>query len=176
LTPDDDRQLGQLSEPERSRVLGRRAWRFVRENQVQYVHLCVERLGRFMLFDETGPRTGNRVARAATIAWLVLGFVGVLVSRGQWRAFWPLFAVFLAVTLFHVLTIASARCRIPIEPLSFLWAASAVYPLVERMIERPLRIYRPGECPHDPFGANHALRGPHFDLSKERAGNRRRAG
>ncbi len=45
---------------------------------------------------------------------------------------WPLYAIVAAVTLFHTLTIVSARFRLPIEPLTFVWAAAAV-PCVGRI-------------------------------------------
>ncbi|MBN1589044.1 MAG: hypothetical protein JW888_05985 [Pirellulales bacterium] len=175
LTPEDYRRLGRLTEPERSRSLGRRAWRFARDNPAHYARLCLQRLRYFLLFDETNPKATHRIYRTATTVWLVLVFVGLLVSRDQWRAFWPLYAVFFAVTLFHVLTITSVRFRIPVEPISFVWAASAVCPLAERLLGRRLKIHRPGECPRDPFGPDHALHGPHFDVMK-RTKSRRRAG
>ncbi|HLA85103.1 MAG TPA: hypothetical protein VJL29_09935 [Thermoguttaceae bacterium] len=176
LTADDYRLLGRLSEPARSRELGRRAWRFVQENPGRYAELCLRRLHYFLLFDETNPKATHRIYRTATVAWLVLAFVGVLVSRGQWRAFWPTFVIFVLVTLFHALVITSARFRIPVEPMSFLWAGAAVCPLVERMFLQPrLKIHRPGESPRDPFGPAHAMRGPHFGHSREST-SRRRAG
>jgi len=176
LTAEDYARLGRLSEPARSRELGRRAWQFVRENPGRYAKLCAQRLRYFLLFDETNPKASGRLYRMATVAWLVLALVGILVSRGQWRALWPTYAIFLAVTAFHVLTITSVRFRIPIEPMSFLWAAAAVCPLAERLVRRPLKIHRPGECPRDPFGPAHALRGPHFNVSKRESRSRRRAG
>jgi len=74
--------------------------------------------------------------------------------------------------------IVSARFRIPVEPISFVWAAAAVAPLVERLLPgRRIRIYRPGEHPRDPFEPGHALRGPHFELPlRRRSRARRRAG
>jgi 4-amino-4-deoxy-L-arabinose transferase-like glycosyltransferase len=176
LGPEDYQQLGRLTEPERSRELGRRAWRFIRENPGQYVRLCLQRLRYFLLFDETDPEANGRTYRTATVVWLVLVFIGLLVSRSQWRVFWPTYAVFLVAMLFHVLVITSARFRIPVEPMSFLWAGWAVLPLVERSLRRPLRIYGPGECPRDPFGPDHALRGPHFDVHRRSKWSRRRAG
>jgi len=176
LTQEDYRQLGRLSEPARSRTLGRRAWQFVQEHPRQYAALCLQRLRYFLLFDETNPKASGRVYRGATVTWLVLVFVGILVSRGGWRAFWPTYAIFLAVTVFHALTITSVRFRIPIEPMSFLWAASAIEPLAARLARRPLAIHRPGECHRDPFGPAHALRGPHFEVSRKESGQRRRAG
>ncbi|MBN2218192.1 MAG: hypothetical protein JW719_12530 [Pirellulales bacterium] len=176
LTAEDYRQLARLSEPERSRELGRRAGQSIRENPGRYAGLCLRRLRYFLLFDETNPKASHRVYRAATVGWLVLAVIGILVSRGGWRAFWPTYAIFGVVLLFHTLTITSARFRIPVEPMSFLWAAAAVCPLVERMAQRRLKILRPAECPRDPFGETHALRGPHFNVSKRESRSRRRAG
>ena len=49
--------------------------------------------------------------------------------------------VFAAVMVFHVLTIVSARFRVPVEPLSFCWAAAAVEAMAtrcRRLVERVL--------------------------------------
>ena len=173
LTPDDYRDLGRLSEPERCRELGRRGWQFVRANPGQYARLCLQRLRYFLLFDETNPKATNRIYRTATVVWLVLAFIGVLVSRSQWRALWPTYAIFGLVVLFHTLVITSVRFRIPIEPITLLWAAASVCPLVDHMIERRLKVRRPGECPRDPFGPTHALRGPHFDMPSQSKPKRR---
>jgi hypothetical protein len=175
LDREDYRQLGRLSEPERSRVLGRQAWEFICDNPGQYAGLCLRRLGYFLLFDETNPKAANRLYRIATVTWLVLIFIGVSVSRGRWRALWPTYAVFAIVTLFHALVITSVRFRIPLEPMTFVWAAAAVRPLLAgRGGLRGVRIYRPGECPRDPFERQHTLRGPHYPMPQVRS--RRRAG
>lgn len=173
LSPADYRRLATLSEPGRSRLLGARAVRFVRENPAQYAGLCLRRLRYFLLFDETNPKAANRLYRISTVAWLVLGFIGLLVARGHRRGLWPTYAIFAIVTLFHALVIVSARFRFPLEPMTFVWAAWAVAPWLDRLVPRRIRIYRPGECPRDPFGPNHALRGPHFKLPEE---PRRRVG
>jgi hypothetical protein len=55
---------------------------------------------------------------------------------------WPTWAIFGVVALFHSLTIVSARFRIPIEPLSFVWAAGAVAPLVDRLVIQPWEDWR----------------------------------
>jgi hypothetical protein len=52
--------------------------------------------------------------------------VGLGITRKHWPALWPLYAIAAAVTLFHTLTIVSARFRLPIEPLTFVWAAAAL--------------------------------------------------
>lgn len=172
LKPTGYREFAGLSEPERSRLLGRRAWQFVRADPARYGRLCLNRLRYFLLFDETNPKAANRLYRISTVAWLVVALIGLWISRGRWRDLWPTYAIFAAVTLFHSLVIVSARFRIPVEPMTFVWAATAVAPLVVRLRRRPqIRVYRPGEHRRDPFGPGHVLKGPHYHVPV-----RRRAG
>lgn len=169
LKPSDYRELAGLSEPERSRVLGRRAVAFIRENPQDYARLCLNRLRYFLLFDETNPKAANPVYRAATAVWLVLAVVGLLATLGQWRQFWPTWLIFAAVTLFHALVITSVRFRIPIEPIGVLWASAAVTPVVARMLGwREIRVYRPGERRVGPFEGAHVLQGPHSNPRRQR--------
>jgi len=134
LAPTGYHEFTGLSEPARSRLLGARAWRFVRDEPARYLGLCVQRLRYFLLFDETNPKAANLVYRAATVVWLTLTLIGSLALRLNWRRLWPTWAIFAVVTAFHTLTIVSARFRIPIEPLSFVWAAGAVAPLVDNLL------------------------------------------
>jgi 4-amino-4-deoxy-L-arabinose transferase-like glycosyltransferase len=131
LKPGGYREFAGLSEPQRSRLLGRRAWEFVRDNPIRYAQLCLARLRYFLLFDETNPKAANLVYRAASLAWLLLTAAGLIVCVldgrfGGVRPHWPLLAIFAAITLFHTLTIVSARFRIPLEPLTFVWCAAAI--------------------------------------------------
>ena len=172
LKPAGYREFAGLSEPQRSRLLGRRAWRFVRDNPARYGRLCLRRLRYFLLFDETNPKAANRLYRISTVAWLVLALIGLSISRGRWRELWPTYAIFAVVALFHSLVIVSVRFRIPVEPVTFVWAATAVAPLAVRLLGRPqIRVYRPGEHRRDPFAPGDVLRGPHYDVPV-----RRRAG
>lgn len=126
LKPTGYREFAGLNEPGRSRLLAGRALEFIRHEPAQYGRLCINRLRYFLVFDDTNPKAANLVYRWSTIIWLVLAGVGLLSSLGRWRAFWPSYAVFFAVTLFHTLVITSARFRIPVEPLTFVWAATAI--------------------------------------------------
>ena len=177
LKPTGYREFAGLSEPERSRLLGRRAWQSVRADPARYGRLCLQRLRYFLLFDETNPKAANRLYRIATVAWLVLALMGLSISRGRWRRLWPTYAIFAAVAVFHTLVIVSVRFRIPVEPMTFVWAAAAVTPLLARLPgRRPIRVHRPGEHPRDPFGPEHVLQGPHYDVPVRRVPVRRRAG
>jgi hypothetical protein len=125
LKPTGYREFAGLSEPQRCRLLGGRAWEFITQQPGEYVRLCGSRLRYFLLWDETNPKAANVVYRATSIAWLVLCLAGLWLTRRHWRRLWPTYAVFGVIMLFHVLTILSARFRIPLEPLSFVWAAAA---------------------------------------------------
>jgi hypothetical protein len=169
LKPGGYRPFLGLSEPQRSRLLGRQAWEFIRGNPAAYARLCLMRLRYFLLFDETNPKAASRVYRLATVAWLVLAGVGFLATLGHWRRLWPTYAIFGLVTLFHALVITSARFRFPIEPLGMVWAAAGLGPMVQRWILRStLEADLPSEEPGSGFGPQHALRGPH----RKREGNR----
>ena len=163
LRRDGYRELAGLSETERCNLLGRKAVDFVRENPGRYAQLCLSRLRYFLLFDETNPKAANRLYRLTTVFWLVLAFVGLLVSLRQWRQLLPTYATFAVVTAFHVLVITSVRFRIPIEPMSLVWAAGALAPLLAHLApRRRLRVYRPGERTDAAPIRNHGLQGPHW--------------
>lgn len=128
LKPAGYREFQGLSEPQRSRLLGRRGWEFVQSNPTRYLALCLQRSRYFLLFDETNPKAANFVYRASTLSWLILASGGVILllrGRQHWAAHWPILAIFCCVALFHVLTIVSARFRIPLEPLTFVWCGMA---------------------------------------------------
>ena len=139
-----------LSEPERSRVLGREASAAIAADPARYAYLCLKRLKYFLLFDETNPKASDTIYRVSTLSWLTLSVAGLVMGRRRWRAWWPTFAVFLVVMGFHVLTIVSARFRIPLEPLSFVWCATAVeaiaLPLVAWLGVAPRQLVSQARC------------------------------
>jgi hypothetical protein len=163
LKPRGYREFAGLTEPERSRLLGKQAWDFVEREPGHYLRLCLRRLRYFLLFDETNPKARNRIYRIATVTWLVSASIGLLVLRSRWWTLWPLVAIFTAVTLLHTLTITSARFRIPIEPLSFIWAATP-YALLFGRARSAVRTWlasRRATISDCDFGRKHALQGPH---------------
>jgi hypothetical protein len=127
LTPADYRELGAVSEPERSRRLFRRALADLRAEPGRYPLLCLRRLRYFVLFDETNPKTRSVVYRAGHLGLTVLALVGlVLASPEVRRRLGPTILTAGLIALFHALTIVSARFHIPLEPLLAVWAAAAV--------------------------------------------------
>jgi hypothetical protein len=161
LKPTGYRQFAGLTEPQRSALLGREAWQYIRQDPGRYLKLCLQRLRYFLLFDETNPKAANQLYRISTVAWLVLAFIGLLVSSSRWRRLWPTYALFVAVAAFHSLVIVSARFRIPVEPLSFVWIAAGLAPLAA---PHRVKVWRPGERPRDPFEPAQSLQGPHYRL------------
>lgn len=133
LKPTGYREFVGKSEPARSRLLGARAWDFVRREPRRYLGLCWRRLRYFLLFDETNPKASDPLYRIVTVTWLVLAAVGLLVLGPRRRSLRPTIVIFAIITAFHALTITSARFRIPLEPMSLVWAAAALAPLVDRL-------------------------------------------
>jgi hypothetical protein len=140
LKPGGYAEFTGLSEPQRSRLLGARAWKFIVTHPAGYLRLCLQRLRYFLLFDETNPKAAHWLYRVSTVVWLGLTLTGPVMLWRQWRTWWPLYAVFAAVMLFHVLTIVSARFRIPVEPLTFCWAAVPVAAAAERLRRVTLQV------------------------------------
>lgn len=155
LKPDGYRQLAGLSEPEKSRRLGRQAAAFIRAAPVRYLTLCARRLRYFLLFDETNPKTAHPAYRAATVLWLLLAAAGAVMLRRRWRELWPAVAVFVGIAAFHTFTIVSARFRIPVEPLSFVWCAAAVLAIWRGAVGRLRRI---DQTPHDTWQTGNTRR------------------
>jgi len=123
LKPNGYAGLAGLSEVERSRELGRRATAFIAAHPASYAKLCIRRLRYFLLWDETNPKAAHPLYRVTSAAWLLLTGLGLVVWPRRDRRLGLLLAVCLGVTLFHTLTITSARFRVPIEPLTFSWTA-----------------------------------------------------
>ena len=125
LTAEDKRMLGSVSEPERSRILFRRALDDLRADPWRYPRLCLHRLGYFVLFDETNPKTRVLAYRVPHVALTLMAATGLMLAGPALRRrLLPTIAVASAIAMFHALTIVSARFHIPIEPLMAVWGAS----------------------------------------------------
>jgi hypothetical protein len=122
LTPADYRELGSVSEPERSRRLFRRALADLGREPGRYVQLCLRRLRYFVFFDETNPKARSAIYRVAHLGLTILAVLGLILARGEVRL--RLGPTLLTAALIHALTIVSARFHLPLEPLMGLWAAA----------------------------------------------------
>ena len=127
LTPEDRTLLGSVSEPERSRILFRRAIRELASEPGRYLRLCLRRFRYFWLFDETNPKTRVLAYRLSHLGLTAVAILGLILARGDTRArLAPALVTAAAISLFHTLTIVSARFHVPIEPLMAVWAAAGL--------------------------------------------------
>jgi hypothetical protein len=127
LTKADYRRLGSVSEPQRSRILFRRALADLAADPWRYPRLCLRRLRYFVLFDETNPKARVLVYRASHLGLTLLALGGLLLAAPATRKrLMPTIATALAITLFHTLTIVSARFHIPLEPMMAIWGAAGI--------------------------------------------------
>jgi hypothetical protein len=126
LTKEDYRRLGSVPEPQRSRILFRRALAELQANPWRYARLSLRRLRYFLLFDETNPKSRVRAYRLAHLGLTAFACAGLLLTTAEVRRrLVPTLATAAAIALFHTLTIVSARFHIPIEPLMAIWGAAA---------------------------------------------------
>ncbi len=127
LTREDLKILGSVSEPERSRILFRRAVSELRDRPGRYWRLCLQRLRYFWLFDETNPKTRVWAYRASHLALTLAALLGLVLARSDVRGrLWPTIVTAVLISLLHTLTIVSARFHIPIEPLMAIWAGAGL--------------------------------------------------
>jgi hypothetical protein len=130
-------ELSGLSEPERSRRLFAEAIGYIAEHPGHYARLCLQRMRYFLLFDETNPKSRVGLYRASHLVLQLLAALGLWISGGDWKRLWPTYLVFVLVTMFHSLTIVSARFHLPLEPIQWLWAGFPCAMMLEdRTIER----------------------------------------
>jgi hypothetical protein len=127
LTPDEKHWLGLTTEPERSRILFRRALSELSADPWRYPRLCLRRLRYFVLFDETNPKSRVLLYRASHLGLTVLAVAGLVLAGPEMRRWLlPTIATAVAIGVFHALTIVSARFHIPIEPLMAIWGAAGL--------------------------------------------------
>ncbi len=138
LTREDLELLGSVSEPERSRILFRRAIDELRDRPGRYWQLCLRRFRYFWLFDETNPKTRVWVYRVSHLALTMAALLGLgLATSDVRRRLRPTIVTVLSIALFHTLTIVSARFHIPLEPLLAVWAGAGLSRIeIERMPSR----------------------------------------
>ena len=124
LTRDDYRKLAAVSEPERSRILFRRAIADLKAEPSRYLRLSMRRLRYFVLFDETNPKTRNAVYRASHLGLSMFAMLGLILGgKSTRRMLGPTLITVGLIAGFHALTIVSARFHVPIEPILGLWGA-----------------------------------------------------
>ncbi len=142
LSPERRRELGRLPETVRSRELFAEAAEYIRRRPLHYARLCGQRLRYFALYDATNPKSQVLVYRVSQIGLLAGSLLGLLFARDCWRQLWPTIATVVLITLFHTLTIVSARFHIPIEPLLIVWLASGGVAVLRTLPVRGVNVDR----------------------------------
>ena len=134
LSRGDYALLGRVSEPERSRILFGRAMAELTAEPGRYARLCLDRLRYFVFFDETNPKTRVAAYRLPHLALTVFGVLGLsLAGASQRRRLLPTIIPAVLITVFHSLTIVSARFHIPLEPLLAIWGAAGLVQCAEQL-------------------------------------------
>jgi hypothetical protein len=159
LSKDDYRRLGSVSEPERSRILFRRAVAELSADPTRYGRLCLRRLRYFIFFDETNPKSRVLAYRVSHVALTAFGGLGLILAGTALRKrLMPTIITAVAIALFHSLTIVSARFHLPIEPILAVWGAAGLMHVLDRAASPPAgpgaiirgstpRRTRPGQVP-----------------------------
>ena len=134
LSRDDYNMLGRVSEPERSRILFRRAVSELGDEPGRYVRLCLRRLRYFVFFDETNPKSRVMAYRLSHLGLTLFGGLGLILAGASLRKrLLPTIITVVLITVFHSLTIVSARFHIPLEPLFGVWGAAGLVHAGERI-------------------------------------------
>lgn len=137
------RLLAMPNEVERQAAFSRVATDYIKENPATFVRAAVKKFIRLWSPVSNAPefRTGIYavVSAASFTPVLALALLCVVRLRRQWRLLAPLYLIVGYFTFVHVVTIASLRYRLPIEPLLILLAAEPLAALIERMRARTAR-------------------------------------
>ncbi len=137
LSEQDYLLLGRVSEPARARILFRRAIAELESNPRRYVHLCLQRLRYFILFDETNPKSRVMAYRIPHLILSLFGVLGLFLVPSSVRIrLMPTIVAAALIAGFHTLTIVSARFHIPLEPLLGLWGAAGLVHALERALSQ----------------------------------------
>ncbi len=117
LKPHGYRRFAGLSEPQRSALLGREAWQWIRRHPEQYLRLCAFRLGYFFYADWTHPKASTGPYRLRSVVLWLLVCLGAVALRGELVRWMPLLLTVVFVAAFHTLTIFAPRFGIVVQPL-----------------------------------------------------------
>jgi 4-amino-4-deoxy-L-arabinose transferase-like glycosyltransferase len=114
-----------LNEPQKDKVFKRMFRDFVLANPIVYLKLCYIRF--FELFQVSHVHLNNFIYKV--IAWLttgpvlIFGTIGGLMLLGRWRQLIVLYLLMLYYIPIHIMTTASPRYRLPIEPIFIIFAS-----------------------------------------------------
>ncbi len=124
-------------EVERQAAYSRAATDYIKANPTAFICSAFKKLIRFwdLVPNASEFRTGlySIVSVASFGSVMALALIAALRRRRQWRLFAPLYLIIGYFSFVHVVTIASLRYRLPIEPILILLAAEPLAAIIERM-------------------------------------------
>ncbi len=124
------------NEIQRQRAYGAEAVRYITGNPVAFLRLVGLKFIRFWNIVPNASEFGKSIYRIISIASfgpvLILSIVSAIIWRRRLLAFAPLLLLFAYFTIVHVVTIASLRYRLPIEPFLIALAAAPVGTVLRR--------------------------------------------
>lgn len=125
------------NEVERQRAFGKVAMDYIKDHPAAFVSAAAKKFMRFWNVvpnaREFNSSLYSLISAASFGPILVLSLIGAMRRWRQWRVFAPLYLIVGYFTVVHVITIASLRYRLPIEPILVLLAAEPLAALIERV-------------------------------------------
>lgn len=137
------RMLAMQNEVERQRAFAKRATDYIKQDPAAFLRNAAKKFVRLWnLVPNAAEFNRGLYAAASALSFgtvLALALIGAWRRRQQWRALLPLYLVIAYFTLTHIVTIASLRYRLPIEPILILLAAEPLAALAKRLRPRTVR-------------------------------------
>jgi len=131
------------NEMERQRAFGEAAMNYIKNNPTAFIRAAVKKFVRFwnVIPNAREFKSGlySVISAASFGPILLLALICVVRRWRQWRLVVPLYLLIGYFTLVHVITIASLRYRLPIEPILILLAAEPLGALFERIRQSVIR-------------------------------------
>ena len=121
-------------EVERQRAFSERAVAYIKANPGAFLQATARKFARFWNVIPNAVEFGGLYAWISALSFgpvLLLAIAGTAWHWRAWRRLSPLLAVIGYFTLLHVVTIASLRYRLPVEPLLIVLAAGAIAAILE---------------------------------------------
>lgn len=130
-------------EVERQRAYGKIAVDYIKENPAAFIRAAGKKFVRFwnVIPNAAEFKTGAYafISAASFGPVLVLALLCVARRWRDWRVLAPIYLLTGYFTVVHIVTIASLRYRLPIEPLLIVLAAEPLAAFVERWRQRTMR-------------------------------------
>jgi 4-amino-4-deoxy-L-arabinose transferase-like glycosyltransferase len=129
------RLLAIPNEVERQRAFNERAAAYIKEYPSAFVAAAAKKFVRLWNIIPNAAEFRGVYALISALTFgpvLLLAILGVLWQWRQWRRFAPLLISIGYFTLVHIVTIASLRYRLPLEPLLIVIAATCIGAILQR--------------------------------------------